>query len=291
MSHENAGERQGNLVALTWQQITIGLMVLPLIFAIAFAVYAAPGQHGLAYELVGGIVVVITALGFWHVRAVGRPDLHPDILAILFEPGEIRECNGIHVVGRARQVETGIRWEFAVQNLMDAPRRARITVSVLNDDNAISVEVPPIDVSVGGSAVKLAQVDVPVRGLSTVFTLVAEYRVNVAGIGGTRVRFARRDVVAEPNKALAGATIAAGLIAGAPGAILAGRTLAKDRCMPRIEVDVEPRWGVPIAGAQALGAAVSQAILWTPGDDADAHRLRALHARLVRRPGQFPAAA
>jgi hypothetical protein len=244
----------------------------------------------LACALTGGIGAAMVALGFLHVRTVGRADLQPEVLAILFKPREIRECNGVHVIGRARQVGSALRWEFAVQNLMDAPRRAQIRVSVLNDADAIAVEIPPIDVSVGGSAVRLARLDVPLRGRSTAFTLVAEYRVSVAGSGGARVRFARRDVIAEPNKTLAVATLAAGLIAGSPAAIRAGRNLADDRCLPRIELDIEPVWGAQVA-AEAASMAVTEAIIWTPGEDADPDRLRARHAQLTRRSGPFAAVA
>jgi hypothetical protein len=125
---------------------------------------------------------------------------------------------------------------------------------------------------------------------STVFTLVAEYRVRVAGSGGRRGRFARRDVIAEPNKALAAATLAAGLLAGSPAAIRAGRNLAEDRCLPRIELDIEPVWGAPVP-AEAASMAVTEAIIWTPGDDANPDRLRARHAQLTRRAGPFPVAA
>jgi hypothetical protein len=294
MDDQDTATRQGNLVALTWQQITIGLLILPLMLAIGFACNAPPRQQILAYGLVGGMVLIVAMLTVLHRRSVGRRDLEPDVLAILFDAQEIRECDGVHLVGRARQVDAAIRWEFAVQNLMSAPRRAEIKISALNDENGIMGQAPTVVVALGASAVAVTRIDVPLRPTARGCTLAVQYQVRTSGDGGKRVRFARRDVIAEPNNTLATATIATGLIAGAPGAVRAGRSLLEDGFLPAIEVDIEPGWGAQVtatSGASAALAAKSSAVLWTPGDEVDHDRLRARYGELMRGSGQFPVAA
>ena len=148
-------------------------------------------------QLVGWILLLSSfAFAAWHFRATSsKRNIHPDVLAMIFDPKEIFEANGIQLAFLMLQWKDEIRLIAVLQNMHDSIARIRMDLSLQFTKKGKLIELPALKREIGPSEVKLARLRSPLSTAQMEHTH-AKITPNIQTkiIKKAQVRFDRRQV-------------------------------------------------------------------------------------------------
>jgi hypothetical protein len=255
--------------ALTGQQIVIGLLCLPVFFAVLMFVVGAPASVKTIAAVGGGICAVIIVLMLvWHNKKHNQPDSQPDVLAMLFPENELRQIGDTHFVITTQKSPNGAKFTVIVQNVLESKTFFTLSLNPREGKSALAAWPAKLQMELPSAAVGVAQVIVPFAAVSSPTELILELDVSGKGSGGKKCRFARRTV---PIRKVGGGMQAFALTAGVRyggGGTFYGFDVTPSSAQRPPASDQEAAW--------------TTRNMWTIGGPKDAKSIRELFSPVVK---------
>jgi hypothetical protein len=209
--------------SLTWQQVIVGLLLLPMMIAciLAFSPDVSRKLQNVGQCALGIMVPVSIALIVWHICANNLPDVHPDVLAIVRPTNDILQAsNAAHFWLSGTQSEGVLTLTSLIQNLFDAETSVDICLTVDAGGRYVGT-IPALATVLAPAQVALASISLPLRPIERPSEVRLLIKASARAEAGSRVRYARRGgVTKKVNPAVTGALLLTGTLHSGGGTFL-----------------------------------------------------------------------
>jgi hypothetical protein len=248
---------------LTWQQVVIVLLCLPLLAGIPMMFVPERGAREIGMVILLFDVPLIAFMYWWHRTVHNRPDVEPDVLAQVCNPKGLLHVGDAHLYVGGGLTGDSLLLTVLAQNLFDAENDVDVALRVDKGSQFLGGSVPTLTLRLPPSAVAGARLAVPVRrGKKRGEVKLAILAASKAR-GGNKVRFARRTALSKKvNPGLTVALAVTGTFYGGGGTFL---TVQIPPGAPEELADLRGVGGAAPAGLRWEGDAV-----WVPGDPLEA---------------------